>query len=106
MSMRLAPFFLTARTRGQKHIGRLEIAMDNAAFVRRLYRPGENRDKLRRLISALRSGADSLLQVPPSDEFHREIGVAIMVTHFEYLNQIGMLQSGDAFDLGLEACAR
>ena len=29
-----------------------------------------------------------------------------MLTDLEYLNQIGMLQSGDAFDLGFEACAR
>jgi hypothetical protein len=89
----------------QQNVGRLQVAVDDALLMGVVHGPGERLDQDRRLRSRGRLTAGGLGQAAAVDQLHREVRQAVVFADFVDLNNVGMVQTGHRFRLGLEAGA-
>jgi hypothetical protein len=84
----------------EQDIRGLEIAMDNAALVRRLCCPGQRSNQLGRWPRHHRLPRKLLVEAAAFNELHRETGGAIILHHVVDVHDIGMLQPSNGPRLG------
>ena len=88
---------------GKEDVGRLQVAMDDPGLVRRVDRPGDRLDQGGGLAGRPRGLAEPLGQRPPLDVLHREEGPAETLADLIDLDDVGMLEAGQALPLHEEA---
>ena len=90
--------------RGQQHVGRLQVAVDDALLVGRLHGPGQRLDqagRLARAAAACRRACWSRL--PPAQNSSEKKGKPVVLADLVDLHDVGVLQAGDRLGLGPEA---
>jgi DNA invertase Pin-like site-specific DNA recombinase len=90
-------------TTNQEHVSGFQFAVDDAALGGSVNGAGQHLDQLGGLSRGLGPRADPVLQVAAVEVLHREKGVPVVFADLEDLNQVGVLQTGNGFNLGLEA---
>ena len=85
---------------GEHDVGRLEVAMNDAAFMGGVHGACERFDQLGGVPGRKGSVGELLGQAAARDEFHREKRPAVDLADFEDLHDIGVLQPGRGFRLG------
>ena len=81
--------------RGQQHVGRLQVAVDDVAAVRLAHGEGEIVHHRGGLARRLRLAADLVREAAAGDELEREIRESVMLAHLVDLNDPRMLELGD-----------
>ena len=84
----------------QEHVGRLEIAMNDAALVSGVHGPGQRSHELGRGTRLLRCGLQDLGQAAALDELQRQVRPAFVVSDLVDLDNVRMLQAGDGLGFG------
>ena len=87
---------------GQEDVGRLQIAMDDAAAVGVFHAVGQRSHQPGRLARRLRRAVDLLGQAAAGDVFEREEGLAVVFADLVDLDDVGMLQLGHGHGLAAE----
>jgi hypothetical protein len=95
---------LDRAVRGQLDVGRLEIAVDDAAFVGGVERRGELARDLQRLRHGQRAAHEAVRQRRPLHELHDERR-RLAVVHVVDGGDVGMIERGEHPGLALEAGA-
>ena len=93
---------LRRAVRGEQDVGRLEIAVHDAALVRRVDGVGQGRHQRRRLANRLRNPLDLLSQAAALDQLHREVRPAVHLAHVVELDHVRVAQSSHRFRLAQE----
>ncbi len=89
---------------GEKHIGRLDIAVKNALLMGVIQRRGrllDNMQSFEKWKSAL-GRLDALFERTTVDEFHHHVITIILNVKVIHLNDVGVAQRGDGFGLTLK----
>ena len=88
----------------QQDVGRLEVAVDDAAPVGVVHGPGQRLDQLG-AASAPASGVPSSrsARLPPSTNSSAKYGRPVVLADLVDLDDVGVLQAGDGLGLGPEA---
>src|SRR5271154_1644989 len=79
--------------RGNKNVGRLDVAMDDAVFMRSFQGAGDfdgNAEKLRNLH---RPAGDGMLQRVPAEQLHCQENTAVLLSNLVDRADVWMIQS-------------
>ncbi len=88
----------------QKNITGLDVAMNNAPPVGEIEGRSDRYQHSDELVQAKRPGLlETVLQRAPSQELHRDVGHAVMLTHIVDRHNAWMIERGDHHGLTLEA---
>ena len=87
---------------GQQDVGRLEIAVQDAALMGGMDSLADLQHHACRFLRRLRGGGNLVLQVAPVDEFQGEKRTAVGLAGVVNLDDIGVLQVGDGLRLNFE----
>ena len=93
----------------EDQVGRLDVAMNDAAMMRMRQRFGRLQSPSGHLMKRrLRNPIDRLIlgQTSTFDELHRIVVDAVFATYGEDGNDVGVMQSGDSFGLALKSLHR
>ena len=92
-------------SRRQQDVGRLEVAVDDAAAGGRacMARASVSTRAGRALARRLRRAGELLRQAAAVDELQGEEGPAVVLADLVDLHDVGVLQAGDGLGLGAEA---
>ena len=91
---------------GEQHVGRLQVAVDDAALVGVVHGAGQRLDQGGGVARRLRRAVELLLQAAAVEIFQREIRLAVVLADLVNLHDVGVLQPGDGLGLDLEAQQR
>ena len=86
----------------EQDVGRLQVAVDDAALVGEEHGAGQRLDQLGRDARGQRSVAHPLFEAAPLDELEGEVGPAVVLAGLVDLDDVGVLELGDRFRFGLE----
>ena len=90
----------------EQDVGRLEVAVDDAAPVGGVDGAGQRLDQRGAPGAAAAASPRSFwARLPPLDEFQREERPAVVLADLVDLHDVGVLQAGDGLGLGPEAGA-
>jgi hypothetical protein len=81
----------------EQYVSRLDVAMEDAVFMRVMDGSSDLRDKLRRLPDRHRLALDHFVKLAALDKLHAEVALAITLAHFMDWNDTGMLQASGRF---------
>jgi hypothetical protein len=90
----------------QQDVGRLQIAVDDAALVRIVDGVCERRHQLGGLARWLRFALEMVVQAAASDELQRQVGQAVVLAYLVDLYDVGVLEARHRLGLGAKACQR
>ena len=82
----------------------LEVAVDDAAFMRVLERVGELDSQWERFIDRHRPASDALGKCRAVDEFHYDRAHAAFVNEAVHLGDVRVIESSECLRLAIEAC--
>ena len=88
---------------GQEDVARLEVAVQDAALMGDVDRPGQSLDQLRGLPGRQGLLADPGRQRAPFDELEREVGISVGLVDLIDLDDVRMPKLADRLGLRLEA---
>jgi hypothetical protein len=94
---------LRLAVRRQQHVGRLQVAVNDAPIVGHGHCPGQQPDGLGGGARRLRAAGDPPGEAATLDEFQREEGEAVVLADLKDLHDVGVLELGHGFRLGMEA---
>jgi hypothetical protein len=89
---------------GQQHVGRRQVAVDDAALVRVADRQRQRPHQLRRRPRRLRFAGEVLGEAAAADPLQRQERPAVVLAHLVNLDDVGVLQPGDRLGFPTEAC--
>ena len=87
----------------QQHVGRLEVAVEDASLVSGVDRPGQRGDESRRLPCRLGCPSDPPVEAAAFDQFQRKERLAAFLADLMNLHDIGVAEACDNRRLGAEA---
>src|SRR5215468_10395122 len=83
----------------EQNISRLDIAMQNAVFMREMHSARDFGDQFRRLSDRNRCPLDHFVKLSAFDELHAEIARALLLADFVDRDDARMIEAGGSFGL-------
>ena len=86
----------------EQHVPRLDVAMENAVFMRVMDSARHLGDEFRRLPDRHRRSSDYFVELAAFDEFHAEVAATVALADFVDWNNAWMLKAGGCFRFATE----